>query len=127
ALPAVLGGELVLLLARDPRQVETLPHDLRVARRLLCLELRKIVPGRLPFLAGSDPVLAHMTSFCWPGRFRLLEWMLLGSRNHAGSEVNRSCEVPAARAVARDCRGSWSNTPRSPEVVYASVQTVSRR
>src|SRR5262249_61933022 len=37
-LPAILGVELVLLLDRDPGQIEPLPLDLVVSARLLGLE-----------------------------------------------------------------------------------------
>src|SRR5207237_6942254 len=61
-LLAVLGIELVLLLDWDPWELETLSLDRLVSRRLLGLELRELVPGRLPFLAGSDLVFRHPTS-----------------------------------------------------------------
>src|SRR5438445_1812227 len=59
---AVLGVELVLLLDPDPGQIATRSRDLLVSLRLLGLELRELVPGHLPFLAGSDPVFRHLIS-----------------------------------------------------------------
>src|SRR5260370_40365969 len=56
----MLGVELVLLLAPDPWQIATRCRDLVVSLRLLALELRELVPGHLPFLAGSDPVFGHL-------------------------------------------------------------------
>src|SRR5437870_5252967 len=61
-LLAVLGVELVLLLDRDPREIETPCLDLLVSLRLLSLELGELVPGRLPFLAGSGLLLRHLIS-----------------------------------------------------------------
>jgi hypothetical protein len=58
-----LGAEFVLLLDGDPGQIETLALDLLVSLRLLGLEPGEFVPGRLPFLASSDPVLGHLISF----------------------------------------------------------------
>src|SRR5512133_1818622 len=57
---AVLGVELVLLLDRDPREIETPSLDLLVLLRLLGLELGELIPGGLPFLTGSDLVLRHL-------------------------------------------------------------------
>jgi hypothetical protein len=54
---AVLGIKLVLLLDRDPRKPQPLLLDLLVSLRVLVLELRELLPGRLPFLARSDLVL----------------------------------------------------------------------
>jgi hypothetical protein len=34
--------------------------DLLVALRLLGLELRELVPGRLPFVPSTDAVLGHL-------------------------------------------------------------------
>src|SRR5256714_12571338 len=62
-LLAVLGVELVLLLDRDPGEIETLALDLLVSLRLLRLELGELVPGHLPFLAGSSLVFSHLISF----------------------------------------------------------------
>jgi hypothetical protein len=56
----VLGVELVHLLDRDPGEIETLALDFLVSLRLLGLELGELVPGRLPFLAGSDVVFRHL-------------------------------------------------------------------
>src|SRR5215218_4263962 len=61
-LLAVLGVELVLLLDRDPGEIEALSLDLLVSLCLLGLELGELVPGRLPFLAGSDLVFRHLIS-----------------------------------------------------------------
>src|SRR5213076_2408906 len=61
-LLAVLGIELVLLLDRDPGEIETLPLDLLVSLPLLGLEPGELVPGRLPFLAGSGLVFRHLCS-----------------------------------------------------------------
>src|SRR5207253_7036665 len=41
---------------------ETRLLDLLVPLRLLGLELGELVPGRLPFLAGSDSVFGHLFS-----------------------------------------------------------------
>jgi hypothetical protein len=60
--PAVLGVELVLLFHRDPGQIETLGLDLLVSLRLFGLQPGQLVPGRLPFLASSDPVSRHLIS-----------------------------------------------------------------
>src|SRR5947208_9048117 len=104
-LLAVLGVELVLLLDRDPGEIETLSLDLLVSRRLLGLELGELVPGRLPFLAGSNLVLRHLSSF---RRTRALprepnpssNRTLQGSRNetHGDPETHRNCPRTAARA-----------------------------
>ena len=61
-LLAVLGVELVLLLDRDPGEIETLALDLLLSLRLLGLESGELVPGRLPLLASTDPVLGHLIS-----------------------------------------------------------------
>src|SRR5207237_232796 len=55
--------ELVLLLDRDPGEIATPSLDLLVSLRLLGLELGELVPGHLPFLAGSNPVFRHLSSF----------------------------------------------------------------
>src|SRR5204863_6847370 len=65
SLLAVLGVELVLLLDRDPGEIATLALDLLVSLRLLRLELGELVPGRLPFLAGSNLVFRHLLSLRW--------------------------------------------------------------
>src|SRR4029077_6359795 len=62
-LLAVLGVELVLLLDRDPGEIATLARDLLVSLRLLCLALCELVPPRLPFLAASNLVFRHLSSF----------------------------------------------------------------
>src|SRR6185295_7253488 len=62
-LLAVLGVELVFLLDRDPGEIESLALDLLVSLRLLCLELCELVPRRLPFLAASNLVFRHLSSF----------------------------------------------------------------
>src|SRR5439155_26095067 len=59
-LLAVLGVELVLLLDRDPGEIETLSLDLLVSLRLLGLELGELVPGHLPLLAGSNLAFRHL-------------------------------------------------------------------
>src|SRR6476661_9556737 len=59
---AFLGVELVLLLDRDPRKIETPFLDFLVSLRLLSLELGELVSGRLPVLACSDRVLRHLIS-----------------------------------------------------------------
>src|SRR2546421_3916617 len=59
-LLAVLGVELVLLLDRDPGEIETLSLDPLVSLRLLRLELGELVPRRLPFLTCSNPVFGHL-------------------------------------------------------------------
>src|SRR2546428_23220 len=61
-LLAILGVELVLLVDPDPGQIATRSRDLLVSLRLLGLELRELVPGHLPFLAGSDLVFRHLIS-----------------------------------------------------------------
>src|SRR6266545_1079644 len=61
-LLAVLGVELVLLLDRDPGEIEALSLDLLVSLRLLGLELGELVSGRLPLLAGSDLMFRHLIS-----------------------------------------------------------------
>src|SRR5207245_2947826 len=58
------GVDVVLLLDPDPGQIATRFRNLLVLLRLLGLELRELVPGRLPFLAGSDPVFRHVISSC---------------------------------------------------------------
>src|SRR5207253_11272611 len=60
SLLPILGVELVLLLDRDPGEIETLSLDLLVSPRLLRLEFGELVPGRLPFLAGPDLVFRHL-------------------------------------------------------------------
>jgi len=65
-LLAVLGVELVRLLDRDPGKRESLLLDLLVSLSLLGLELRQLLPGRLPFLPRSDRVLGHFTPSSWP-------------------------------------------------------------
>src|SRR5438105_4547120 len=72
-LLAVLGVELVLLVDRDPREIETLALDLLVSLRLLGLKLCELAPSRLPFVAGSDLVLSHLISSCGAGRSRAIE------------------------------------------------------
>src|SRR5207302_6137057 len=61
-LLAVLGVELVLLLDPDPGQIATRSRDLFVSSGLIGLELGELIPGHLPFLAGSDPVFGHLIS-----------------------------------------------------------------
>src|SRR5215475_4550477 len=58
-LLASIGVERVLLLDPHPGELHSLLLDLLVPLSLLGLELRQLVPGRLPFLAGSDRVLRH--------------------------------------------------------------------
>src|SRR6185436_4344860 len=62
-LLAVLGVELVFLLDRDPGEIESLALDLLISFRLLCLELCELVSRRLPFLAASNLVFRHLSSF----------------------------------------------------------------
>src|SRR6476646_1262226 len=58
-LLAVLGVELVLLLHRNPGKLTALLGHLLVELGLLGLELRKLIAGRPPFLAGSNLVVTH--------------------------------------------------------------------
>lgn len=51
--------ELILLLDRDRGKIDTLPFDFLVSFRLLRLELRDFVPGRLPFLAVQPCARDH--------------------------------------------------------------------
>src|SRR2546423_15685295 len=83
-LLAVLGVELVLLLDRDPGEIATLALDLLILLRLLGLEPGELVPGHLPFLAGSNLVFGHLVSsrrtLGSPVRAKsILGWTLPGS------------------------------------------------
>jgi hypothetical protein len=61
-LLTICGVEPVLRADRHPGQIAALGRDLLVPSRLLGLEPRKLLPGRLPFLAASYPVLGHGAS-----------------------------------------------------------------
>src|ERR671931_1618757 len=93
-LLALLGVELVLLLDRHPRELEPLLLDLLVSLRLLGLELRELIAGRLPFLASSDLVLRHLL------------FLPLGNRSrHAldrGAGANSSAAASSSRASAEE-------------------------
>src|SRR3954471_4845386 len=55
----VLCVELVLLLHRNPWKPTSLFGHPLAELGVLGLELRELIPSRLPFLAGSDLVLGH--------------------------------------------------------------------
>src|SRR2546423_2152717 len=78
-LLAVLGVELVLLLDRDPGESEPLALDLLVSLRLLGLELGELVPGRLPFLTGSNLVFRHLISLQSDSGFPVRADSIVGS------------------------------------------------
>src|SRR5918996_1544346 len=60
-LPGV-GVELVLLLDRDPGELEPLPLDLLVSLGVFRLELGQLVACRLPLVARSNLVPSHLVS-----------------------------------------------------------------
>src|SRR5436190_4724758 len=86
----LLGVELVLLLDWHPGELEPPFLDLLVSLRLLGLEFRKLVPSRLPLLAGSDLVLRHLLLLLDPGRRR--------NRSTVGQTLVRSGIRPWPRA-----------------------------
>src|SRR3981081_2205659 len=55
----VLGVELVLLLHQNPGKLTTLLGRLLAEFGVLSLELGKLIASRLPFLAGSNLMVAH--------------------------------------------------------------------
>src|SRR2546423_14633368 len=61
----VLGVELVLLLHGDPGKLTSLLGHPLVELGVLCLELRKFIASRLPFLTGPDLVRGHLSP-PWP-------------------------------------------------------------
>src|SRR5207249_5385597 len=111
ALLALLGVELVLLLDRDPGEIATLALDLLVSLRLLGLELRELVPGRLPFLAGSNGVFWHLVSLPFPTPGLPREPNPASDRTLPGSRT----ETPREQETHR-------NSPRSA-VARLSVST----
>src|SRR5207244_2402871 len=125
-LLAVLGVELVLLLDRDPGEIATLSLDLLVSLRLLGLELGELVPGRLPFLAGSDLVFRHLQllsvglelsrtsrSHRRIGRYRDHEVRLAGTRKLIASvlEPQPHCSTRSARRRLMGAAAALSDGP----------------
>ena len=102
---AVLGVELVLLLDPDPGQIATRSRDLLVSLGLIGLELRELVPGHLPLLAGSDPVFRHLiflqSDSSAPARAEsIVALWLTGSRNKTPDDPETHRNPPRSPVAA---------------------------
>src|SRR4029079_7548226 len=98
-LLAVLGVELVLLFDRHPGQRQPLLVNLTVSLRLLGLEFRQLVSGRLPVLASSDRVLGHLI-------YLLLELLARSDTPKPISPPPRSTRTRRGGAARAACRGA---------------------